>query len=178
MVTHRILDTASRSAEKRSPIGDADDSDASFRTLMQAGPVDALNVWDLFIQWKANPQASIVFRGSLPVVPFDSIFPCGVVPGSLPPSARDCLPEPGVTDGSRFLDILSYRQRPTWRLAYRNFKDYEALVTNQSVEAAPGVAGVRWYEIRRTGDTYSVYQQGSYAPGDCVHRWLGRVAMG
>lgn len=138
---------------------------------------DALNVWDLFIQWKANPQASIVFRGSLPVVPFDSIFPCGVVPGSLPPSARDCLPEPGVTDGSRFLDILSYRQRPTWRLAYRNFGTYEAMVTNQSVEALPGVAGVRWYEIRRTNGQYSVFQQGTYAPGDGVHRWMGSIAM-
>ena len=38
-------------------------------------------------------------------------------------------------------------------------------MTNQSVEALPGVAGVRWYEIRRTNGPYSVYQQGTYAPG-------------
>ena len=57
------------------------------------------------------------------------------------PTSRDCLPQPGITDPDQYLDILSYRQRPTWRLAYRNFKDYEALVTNQSVEALPGVAG-------------------------------------
>jgi hypothetical protein len=138
---------------------------------------DALNVWELSINWMAHPVASIVFRGSLPVASFDSIFPCGVVPGSLPPSARDCLPEPGITDGSRFLDILSYRQRPTWRLAYRNFGTYEALATNQSVEALPGVAGVRWYEIRRTNGVYSVFQQGTYAPGDGVHRWMGSIAM-
>src|SRR5207247_5597890 len=113
----------------------------------------------------------------LPVAPFDSVFPCCVVPGSLPPSSRDCLPQPGITNGSQYLDILSYRQRPTWRLAYRNFKNYEALVTNQSVEALPGVAGVRWYEIRRTGATYSLYQQGTYAPGDGVHRWMGSIAQ-
>jgi len=140
-------------------------------------PSDALNVWELSIKWKSSPVASIAFRGSLPVDSFDSIFPCGVVPGSQPPSARDCLPEPGVTDGSRFLDILSYRQRPTWRLAYRNFGTYEALVTNQSVEALPGVAGVRWYEIRRTNGQYSVFQQGTYAPNDGVHRWMGSIAM-
>jgi hypothetical protein len=75
------------------------------------------------------------------------------------------------------LDILSYRQRPTWRLAYRNFKTYETLVTNQAVEAAPGVAGVRWYEIRRTGTTYALYQQGTYAPSDGVHRWMGSIAQ-
>jgi len=138
---------------------------------------DALNIWDLSIHWNVKPQASIAFNGSLPVAAFDSIFPCGVVPGTLPPSARDCLPEPGITNGSQFLDILSYRQRPTYRLAYRNFGSYEALVTNQSVEALPGIAGVRWYEIRRTGTSYSVYQQGTYAPNDGVHRWMGSTAM-
>ncbi len=140
-------------------------------------PSDALNVWELSIKWMSSPVSSIAFRGSLPVASFDSIFPCGVVPGSQPPSARDCLPEPGVTDGSRFLDILSYRQRPTWRLAYRNFGGYEAMVTNQSVEALPGVAGVRWYEIRRTNGQYSVFQQGTYVPNDGVHRWMGSIAM-
>jgi hypothetical protein len=133
-------------------------------------PSDALNVWDLFIKWQATPVASIVFRGSLPVASFDSIFPCA-------PTSRDCLPEPGITNPSQFLDILSYRQRPTWRLAYRNFGTYEALVTNQSVEALPGVAGVRWYEIRRINGQYSVFQQGTHAPGDGVHRWMGSIAM-
>src|SRR5205814_9326971 len=85
---------------------------------------------------------------------------------------------PGITNPSQYLAILSYRQRPTFRLAYRNFGTYESLVTNQSVEASPGVAGVRWYEIRRDAlGAYSVYQQGTYAPGDGVHRWMGSIAM-
>lgn len=138
---------------------------------------DALNIFELAVQWKANPVASFKLVAQLPVAPFDSIFPCGVVPGSLPPNSRDCLPQPGITNGSQFLDILSYRQRPTWRLAYRNWGKYESFVTNQSVEAAPGVAGVRWYEIRRANGLYSLYQQGTYAPGDGVHRWMGSVAM-
>jgi len=71
--------------------------------------VDALNIWDLSVVWKQTPIASITFRGSFETAPFDSNFPCGVVAGSLPPDGRDCLPEPGITDGSRFLDILSYR---------------------------------------------------------------------
>ncbi len=138
---------------------------------------DALNVWEMTIKWSSTPTATLKLATQLPVASFDSIFPCGVVPGSLPPSSRDCLPQPGITDGSQYLDILSYRQRPTWRLAYRNFTNYEALVTNQSVEALPGVAGVRWYEIRRVGSTYSVYQQGTYAPNDGVHRWMGSIAQ-
>ena len=39
------------------------------------------------------------------------------------------------------------------------------------------MAGVRWYEIRRTNGVYSVYQQGTYAPGDGVQRWMGSIAQ-
>jgi hypothetical protein len=137
---------------------------------------DALNIWEFDVKWRSTPIASMVLKAQLPVASFDSIFPCGVVPGTDPPSARDCLPQPGITNGSQYLDILSYRQRPTWRLAYRNKGAYESMVTNQSVEALPGVAGVRWYEIRRTGGTYSVFQQGTFAPGDGIHRWMGSAA--
>ena len=131
---------------------------------------DALNVWNLSVKWRSTPVASLALAAQLPTAPFDSIYPCA-------PGPRDCLPQPGISDPRQYLDILSYRQRPTWRLAYRNFKTYESLVTNQSVEAMPGVAGVRWYEIRRTGTTYTIYQQGTYAPGDGVHRWMGSVAQ-
>ncbi len=139
--------------------------------------LDALNVFELDVKWRANPTASLNLVAQLPVAEFDSLFPCGTVPGSLPPSARDCLPQPGITNGSQYLDILSYRQRPIWRLAYRNFGTYEAMVTNQSVEAAPALGGTRWYEIRRVGGTYSVHQQGTVAGTDGVHRWMGSVAM-
>jgi len=138
---------------------------------------DALNIWDFKVKWRSTPASSLEFRGSHAVDAFDSIFPCGVVAGSLAPSSRDCLPQPGITNGSQYLDILSYRQRPTWRLAYRNNKTHETLVTAQSVEALPGVAGMRWYEIRRTGTSYTVHQQGTYAPPDGVHRWMGSVAQ-
>jgi hypothetical protein len=153
------------------PIVGTMDDDASY-----GAPFDGLNIWELDVKWD-RPWASLSLKAQIPVAEFDSIFPCGVVPGSLPPSSRDCLPQPGVTDGSRFLDILSYRQRPTWRLAYRYNGLYETMVTNQSVEARPGIAGVRWYEIRRTKGVYSLYQQGTYAPDDGVHRWMGSAAM-
>ncbi len=132
---------------------------------------DALNIWDLFIKWRSTPIASLELNTQLPTAPFDSIFPCA-------PTSRDCLPQPGIVNPAQYLDILSYRQRPTFRLAYRNFKTYESLVTNQSVEATPGVAGARWYEIRRDENgAYSIYQQGTYDQGDGVHRWMGSIAM-
>jgi hypothetical protein len=131
---------------------------------------DALNIWEFNVTWGTVPAASIGLVTQLPVAEFDSIFPCA-------PTARDCLPQPGITNPDQFLDILSYRQRPTWRLAYRNNGSSESMVTNQSVEAAPGVAGVRWYELeRRRNGTYRLHQQGTYAPADGVHRWMGSIA--
>jgi hypothetical protein len=131
---------------------------------------DALNIWELSVHWRSTPTASLDLKTQLPVAEFDSAYPCA-------PTSRDCLPQPGITDPNQYLDILSYRQRPTWRLAYRNFGKYEAMVTNQSVEARPDLAGVRWYELRRTNGAYSLAQQGTYAPNDGVHRWMGSIAM-
>lgn len=132
-------------------------------------PFDALNIFELDVLWNARATASFKLATQLPVAAFDSVFPC-------PGGGRRCLPQPGATV-SQYIDILSYRQRPTFRLAYRNFGTYESLVTSQSVEAAPGVAGMRWYEVRRKDGVYSVHQQGTHNPGDGVHRWMGSAAM-
>ena len=132
---------------------------------------DAINIFNLDVHWNVQPIASLALATQLPTAAFDSIFPCS-------PTSRDCLPQPGITNSEQYLDILSYRQRPTYRLAYRNFKSYESLVTSQSVEATPGVAGMRWYEVRRNeSGTYSLYQQGTFAPSDGIHRWMGSVAQ-
>ncbi len=130
-------------------------------------PFDALNVFQFSLAWSATPTASFTLATQLPVAQFDSLFPCS-------PGSRNCIPQPGTTNK---IDILSYRQRPTFRLAYRNFGTFETWVTNQSVQASPGVAGVRWYEIRRVGNQISLYQQGTYAPADGVNRWMGSIAM-
>ena len=68
-------------------------------------------------------------------------------------------------------------------MAYRNFGDHEALVTNQSVSAGNGpngeVSGIRWWEIRDPNGAPTIFQEGTYAPGltDGIHRWMGSIAM-
>ncbi|MDD5508642.1 MAG: T9SS type A sorting domain-containing protein [Bacteroidales bacterium] len=61
------------------------------------------------------------------------------------------------------------------RLQYRNFNDYEVLLTNHTVRVG-NHAAVRWYELRRAGGDWYVYQQGTYAPDD-ESRWMGSIAM-
>jgi hypothetical protein len=37
---------------------------------------------------------------------------------------------------------------------------------------------MRWYEVRRdTAGSYTLRQQGTYAPADGVHRWMGSIAQ-
>jgi hypothetical protein len=131
-------------------------------------PFDAINIFKFFVSWGSTPTAAFTGPTVLPVAEFDSDYPC------VPPGSRNCIPQPGTTQR---IDILSYRQRPTWRLAYRNFGTYESLVTSQSVEARPGIAGMRWYELRRPGDQPVIWQQATYAPNDGVNRWMGSIAQ-
>jgi hypothetical protein len=64
-----------------------------------------------------------------------------------------------------------------FRNQYRNFGTYESFVTCHSVVSG-STSGVRWYEYRKTGSTFSLYQQGTYAPAtDTKWRWLGSIAQ-
>lgn len=132
-------------------------------------PADAVQLYRFNVDW-ANIAGS-TFTGpiSMPTAAFDSIFPCT-------PTSRQCIPQPATTTK---IDILSYRQRPTFRLAYRNFGTYQSLVTLQSVEASTGMAGMRWWEIRDPAGTPFIHQEGTYGPGatDGIHRWMGSIAM-
>ncbi len=129
-------------------------------------PLDALSLYEFHADFAVPSSSTFALTNTIPTASFDSIFPCS-------PSARECIPQPGTT---RKIDILSYRQRPLHRLSYRNFGVYESLVTNQSVEATAGIAGVRWYEIRDPNGLPVIYQQGTYSP-DSVHRWMGSAAV-
>ena len=113
-----------------------------------------------------------MLTNTLPTTPFNSIFaPCA--------GGRNCIPQPGTANRIDFLQ----RQRPLFRLAYRNFGTHESLVTNQSVSAGTGpngvVAGIRWYELRSPNSSPVIFQEGTYAPGltDGIHRWMGSIAM-
>lgn len=145
------------------PIVGAQDDDAP-----DGATFDALNVFHLAVNWSQPGQSTFVLDKQVPIAEYDTIYPCG-------PDSRDCLPQPGISNPAQFLDILSYRQRPTHRLQYRNFGTHESLFTNQSVEARPAVAGVRWWELRNPSNAV-LHQEGTWAPNDGVHRWMGSVA--
>ncbi len=132
-----------------------------------AAPQDALTLWKYTANFVTPASSTFVLTNTIPIAPYDTIYPC-------PGGGRSCIPQSGTTN---LVDIQSYRQRPLHRLAYRNFGSHQSLVTNQSVEAPGPFAGVRWWEIRSPNVTPLIYQQGTYAPADGLHRWMGSAAQ-
>jgi hypothetical protein len=136
-------------------------------------PSDGLTFWKFHYDPNSPGSSTFTMTTTLATQPFNSIL--GLCGGS-----RACIPQPGT---SNRIDHLGYRQRPLFRLAYRNFGDHESLVTNQSVSAGTGpsgeVSGVRWWEIRDPNGSPVIFQEGTYAPGltDGIHRWMGSIAM-
>jgi hypothetical protein len=132
--------------------------------FMQFDDVPAqLQVWQFDVSWGAAVTGSFTKITELPVAAFDSNM-CGY--------ARSCIPQSGTT---RKLDAIS--DRLMYRLQYRNFGGYETFVTNQTVDVNnTDRAGVRWYEVRRTGGAFTVHQQGTWSP-DATNRWMASAAM-
>jgi hypothetical protein len=122
------------------------------------GTFDALNIWDLNVKWRSTPIATLSLNTQLPTaVRLDLPVRALTSRDCLPPqrASRTCpVPTSRRTGSGRRSACLSRNPRP------------QTLATNQSVEATPGVAGVRWYEVRRVGGTYSLQQQGNFAPND------------
>ena len=136
-------------------------------------PSDALTLWKFHYDPVTPANSTFMLTNTLPTQPFNSIL--GLCGGS-----RACIPQPSTANK---IDHLGYRQRPLFRLAYRNFGTHESLVTNQSVSAGTGpngeVSGIRWWELRSPNSSPVIFQEGTYAPGltDGIHRWMGSIAM-
>jgi hypothetical protein len=120
---------------------------------------NSLNVWKFHVDWANPANTALTGPTNVPVAPFTAACNGGT-----------CIPQPGTRQQ---LDSLA--DRLMYRLAYRNRAGTESLVVNHSVTAGTSV-GVRWYELRVSAGTPSVFQQGTYAP-DATFRWMGSIAM-
>ncbi len=119
---------------------------------------NSLRMWQASIDWNNTSNSTITALPSLTTAPFSTQ---GIN-----------ISQPGT---GQKLDALS--AMTMYRLQYRNFGDYQVLMTNHTVNVGSGRAGVRWYELRNYGSGWSIYQQGTYAPADGNSRWMGSIAM-
>ncbi len=125
---------------------------------------DYLKIWSFHVDWTTTANSTFTETASLITSPFDSEI-CTATRGR-------CIPQPGTT-----VKLESLSDRLMYRLQYRNFGSHRSMVTNHTVDVdGTGHAGIRWYELRNTGSSWTIYQQGTYSP-DASHRWVGSVAM-
>ncbi|HKP51035.1 MAG TPA: S-layer homology domain-containing protein [Chloroflexia bacterium] len=84
---------------------------------------------------------------------------------------------PGITQPGTSATLATLSDRLMYRVAYRNLGTHESIVVNHTVNTG-GFGSIRWYELRDPNNaTPTLFQQGTYAPGDSVHRWMGSIAM-
>jgi hypothetical protein len=126
--------------------------------------VDRLQIYEFDVDWVTPGNSTFTLTQEIPIAAFNYTV-CGFFAGG-------CIPQPGT---SQLLDTLSYW--PMWRLAYRNFGTHEAMVSNFTVDLnGTDKAAIRWFELRKVAQDWTLYQEGTYAP-DSDHRWMGSIAM-
>ena len=130
--------------------------------MMRDGAPDSLSVWNGTIDWSA-PSMTVTHDTDLSTASFSSNL-CG--------GSWNCIPQPGTSVG---LEPLS--DRLMHRLAYRNFGGWQTMVVDHTVNAGSNRAGIRWYELTDNGGGWGINQQGTYAPTDGLHRWMGSIAQ-
>ena len=131
---------------------------------------DAIRIWEVHVDWTTPANSTMGTAGFAP----NAILNTATwTPVPCTNSTRACIPQPGT--GNK-VDAIG--DRMMYRLSYRHLASHDTLVFNHSVWAdSTDRTGVRWYEVRKTGATWSIFQQGTFAPADGLYRWMGSVAM-
>ncbi|HEX9731447.1 MAG TPA: hypothetical protein VGG06_05605 [Thermoanaerobaculia bacterium] len=131
------------------------------------GPVtgcDGVRLWQFDVDWNVNPPATAFFSlGTACGAGFDNDM-CGFF-------NRNCIPQATV---SQLLDPIDELQM--YRAQYRHAATHDTLMVNTTVDAGGDRAGQHWIELRNSGLGWAIHQQGTYAPADGLHRWMGSIA--
>lgn len=135
---------------------------------------DFLQLFTLTVDFTTPANTVLAGPVSVPEAEWNSLFS---VPGGF-----GAIHQPGT---SQLLDPLF--EVPMVPVHYRNLGDYEVLVGNHVTrlpdDTTNNIAGVRWFELRRTGgpaNPWVMHQQGTYAPADTggqISRWMAAIGM-
>jgi len=128
---------------------------------------DALELWSFNINWTTPANTSLTMISAMNVAAFSTDL-CGY-------TSFSCIDQPGSN-----VNLDPLREVLMNRIHYRNFGTHESIVCCHVADVTGGdVAGIRWYELRRTGGTsgtWAIYQQGTYSP-DNTSRWMPSIGI-
>ncbi len=130
------------------------------------GGTDRLEFWHLAPNFVTPASSTFTLAQSLNVTSYTYTV-CGFF-------VLNCIPQGGT---AQRVDAVS--EWPMWQMLYRNMgTDGERLVLNFSVDVGADRSGIRWYQVNKTGPTtYVIAQEGTHAPADTLHRFMGSIGI-
>lgn len=120
--------------------------------------VDSIGLLEFKVNFTNASLSSVLTKASMATAAYKSDI-CTATRGR-------CIPQPGST-----IALEALHQKVQNQPVYRNFGTYEGIAFTHLVDKGTNIAGIRWYELRKTTGNWSVYQQSTYSP-DNTHRWL------
>lgn len=131
------------------------------------GLSDQVDIYTFDIDW--NTPANSTFST-------ESVFPSAfdTNPCSVGGFGFSCVPQGGGGGGLDAIPETIMNQAH-----YRNFGSHESMVFNFITDAdGDNLSGIRWIELRRIGGiSWTVYQEGTYAPADGLDRYMAGICM-
>lgn len=141
------------------------DCDSEFPAAGAPCPVcyltsSTVKLYDFTVNWATPTASTFVNTATIPISMFGTM------------GSGNTVTQKGT---SQKLDAFS-RRGIMFRMPYRKFSTHSSMLLNTTVNSG-GVAAIRWMELRYINNSWSLYQEGTYAPGDGHHRWMGSIAM-
>ncbi|MFM8595855.1 MAG: T9SS type A sorting domain-containing protein [Flavobacteriales bacterium] len=126
---------------------------------------DWIEIWEMTINW-TNNSATVSKIQDVAIAEIDSDL-CGL-------TSFSCISQPGTT-----VKLDPLRECVMYKAPMRVFNDHQAMVLCLTTDVdGNNRAGVRWLELRRpsgsTG-TWTLHQEGTYAPGTALNRWMPAI---
>ncbi len=125
---------------------------------------DRIEIWSISANWNDFTKTNVVST-FLNTTPFNSVL--------CTDHLFSCLAQPNGVSFDAGEGVLNNR------VQYRNFGDHESAVLNFAVDITGNHrAGIRWYELRKSGTAnWSIFQEGTFAPDTSLHRFMASIAM-
>ena len=152
-----------------------------FRANEFGDPVDGVRMYKWVPNFDNPNNSTLTVLGDLPLAPFDGRQPTG----------RNDIEVLGAAP-NQYLDSIG--ERSMHRFGYRNFGTVENPINSyvgnftvnvsgvEPVSAATYQAAIRWFEVRRVDDSFSVFDQGTHnlTPGNGasgLNNWMAAIAQ-
>jgi len=127
------------------------------------GVIDGVKVWSMGVTWGTTPTANITLDATIPTAAFDASYD----------NNWDDITQPGSQKLDGLGGVCMYRAQ------WNSFVGTNRVVLNWGVKIGTATQrSIKWVELRQdqTSGTWSLYQEGTYAP-DAANRWNGSIAM-